>query len=400
MTWVWIFTSACWLALCVWLMRKRLSQRLTRILFVAGGLLHLAAFASPPYFSDDIARYQWDGIVATHGISPYRFAPNDSTLSWLHTQDLPERVTYPHIHTIYPPVAEWWFAASTWMFGETLWWKLPTFLAEMGALVLLMLLLRQRGLRPELVLIAALSPCMIFQFSMDAHVDVVMMFFVLASLYVVKDRPVLGGVLLAMGIGVKFLPVLFLPWLLYTMPRRKAAVYAISTLAASIVIVGVSYDPWMFVTLKTYASVWSANSAWHWMLHRVIDAPNTVRYVSAASAGIVIIVAWIRYRERPIIGMQLAMMAVLAFSPVTHPWYAVPVIAFAVLRPMRSSIVLAATMSFYGLFVMTQKESGVWLEHPAWLLLEYVPVYVALALDMRQPPLLLDERKSDYLGTT
>ncbi len=399
MTWAWIVASVCWLALCVWLMRSRVTPRMRRALLIVAGALHLAAFTVPPYFSDDISRYQWDGIVATHGISPYRYAPNDTTLRWLHTHDLPARVTYPHIHTIYPPVAEWWFAASTWAFGASIWWKLPTLLAELGVMILLMLFLRRWQRPPEYILIAALSPCMITQFSMDAHIDIVMMFFVLASLYMYQRRPAIGGVLLALGIGVKFLPALFLPWMLYALPRRKAVVFAITTAGTCAAIFLLSYDPWMFVALQKYASVWSANSAWHWILHRVTDDPRLVRYVSAGVAGVVMIAAWLRYRQRPEIGMQLSMMAVLAFSPVVHPWYAVPAIAFAVLRPMRSSIVFAAMVSIYGLFVLTQKESGVWLEHPAWLLLEYVPVYVALALDLRRPPLLLDEGQTDHFRT-
>jgi len=399
MTWIWIVTSACWLCFCVWMMRSRIAPWLTRTLLLVAGVVHLAAFLTPPFFSDDISRYQWDGIVATHGISPYQYAPNDVALTWLHTHDLPSRVTYPHIHTIYPPVAEWWFMASTYLFGETMWWKLPTFLAGIGVLILLMLLLRARDLRPELILIAALSPCMIFHFSMDAHIDIVMMFFVLASLYIYEKQPALGGVLLALSIGVKFLPVLFIPWLLYTLPRRNAVVFLCSAVTASGMIFALSYDPWMFVALQKYVSVWSANSAWHWTMHLVVDSPRVVRYASALLAGVVMIFAWMRYRLRPEIGMQLSMMAVIAFSPVVHPWYAVPVIVFAVLRPMRSSIVFAATVSLYGLFVLSQKESGVWLEHPAWLLLEYVPVYVALALDLRRPLLLLDERNSEHLST-
>lgn len=400
MTIVWIIASACWLFLSRWLIRRTCSQRLVTALIVVAALCHLAAFFVPPYYSDDISRYQWDGIVASHGISPYRYAPNDHALDGLHVADLPARVTFPHMHTIYPPVAEWWFAGSTWLFGESALWKLPTALAVVISLLLVWRILRERHLPQRYVLIAALSPVVILHGTMDAHIDVVMVMFLLMAVWVYKRRPVVAGIMLALGIGVKFLPFLFVPWMLRSLSRRHAVYLTVSMTVTCALILAVSYDPWMFTALKTYTSVWSANSIWPMLLHQLFVEPRTVRYVLFIAVAIMLAVVWFRRRENDIIGMQLFMMSVIVFSPVLHPWYVIPAIMFASIRPMRSTIVMAATLCVYGVIVEGQKESGVWLEHPALIICEIVPVIIALALDIVRPPLLLDEGAVQHRAST
>jgi len=37
-----------------------------------------------------------------------------------------------------------------------------------------------------------------------------------------------------------------------------------------------------------------------------------------------------------------------------------------------------------GLIIRHYIERGVWLEHPAWLVIEFVPVFVALWIDVRR----------------
>ncbi|MYS41893.1 hypothetical protein GTY23_11735, partial [Streptomyces sp. SID5998] len=89
-----------------------------------------AALAAPPRTSTDMYRYAWDGRVQSAGISPYAHPPAAPQLArlrdgWLfpsgaactgwgltRTSDgLCTRINRPTVPTIYPPVAEGWFAA-------------------------------------------------------------------------------------------------------------------------------------------------------------------------------------------------------------------------------------------------------------------------------------------------
>ena len=87
--------------------------------------LRAAALAGPPTTTDDFYRYSWDGRVQAAGINPYEYTPCSTRLDhlrepWLWPEERPCPLAYrPHgctrinrsgVPTIYPPVAEAWFA--------------------------------------------------------------------------------------------------------------------------------------------------------------------------------------------------------------------------------------------------------------------------------------------------
>ncbi len=68
-----------------------------------------------PRTSDDAYRYVWDGRVLLAGIDPYRFVPLDPALAHLRDPLLfpegePPLINRPRAPTIYPPIAQLWFA--------------------------------------------------------------------------------------------------------------------------------------------------------------------------------------------------------------------------------------------------------------------------------------------------
>src|SRR5690348_12957084 len=119
-----------------WLVR-RLPRRWAVGLIVAGGIaVQLAALSAPPRGSDDLYRYIWDGRVQAAGIDPYSYPPAAPQLAGLRDpflwpahaphcvapgarlDGLPgdmaapgcTRINRPVVPTIYPPVAEAYFA--------------------------------------------------------------------------------------------------------------------------------------------------------------------------------------------------------------------------------------------------------------------------------------------------
>src|SRR5512146_2483079 len=77
--------------------------RLKPILVVAA-LLRLPLLLAPPYLSNDVYRYVWDGRVQAAGVNPYRYVPAAAALEALRDDRI-----YPEINrreravTIYPP---------------------------------------------------------------------------------------------------------------------------------------------------------------------------------------------------------------------------------------------------------------------------------------------------------
>jgi hypothetical protein len=102
-----------------------------------------------------------------------------------------------------------------------------------------------------------------------------------------------------------------------------------------------------------------------------------------------------RWRMQPLTVAALFMNIVMVLSPVVHPWYLLAPLALMPLVPLRSVITWTFTMCLYAVGYSTYKGSGVWLEHPAALVLEFIPAMVALVIDVRRGPLsLLDEHRA------
>ena len=116
-----VFASLAWII--PWTIRASGSQRAGLLYFVLalGLLLRLAMLVSSPALEDDFYRYLWDGGVVSAGYNPYARSPNavfdvnaPEPLQQLAAESgaVIERVNHPHLKTIYPPVAQFWFAVA------------------------------------------------------------------------------------------------------------------------------------------------------------------------------------------------------------------------------------------------------------------------------------------------
>jgi alpha-1,6-mannosyltransferase len=180
-------------------------------------LLRLPVLAAPPFLSNDMYRYIWDGWVQARGINPYLYIPADPHLMFLR-----DAAVYPNInranyaHTIYPPAAEMLF----WLFSRigavlaapVLAMKCGMLAFEALAIWAILELLKDAGLPRRRVLIYAWNPVPLWEFAGSGHVDALAVgFAALALLAVSRGRSLLGGSALAAAVLVKFLPAVLLP---------------------------------------------------------------------------------------------------------------------------------------------------------------------------------------------
>src|SRR5207249_2739621 len=112
--------------IAAWLIFRARNARSTLIIvLVLAGIFRLSIVFAPPYLSDDIYRYVWDGRVQAAGINPYRYVPADE-----HLQSLRDEEIYPKInrrdyaHTMYPPAAEFMYFVTTRISESATWMKL------------------------------------------------------------------------------------------------------------------------------------------------------------------------------------------------------------------------------------------------------------------------------------
>ena len=203
-----IYLGAAWLSL-----RSRDSRSLLVVGLIFAALFRLSIIFYPPYLSDDIYRYVWDGRVQAAGINPYRYIPADEQLAGLRdTKIYPNISRRDYAHTIYPPVAEGAFFLITRVSQSVTWMKVFMVVSEALAVWALLQLLASFGLGRQRVLIYAWHPLTVWEFAGSGHVDALAIAFIaLALLARRKHGETLIGFWLACATCVKVFPAVLLP---------------------------------------------------------------------------------------------------------------------------------------------------------------------------------------------
>ncbi len=155
-------------------------------------------------------RYVWDGRVQAQGISPYLYPPNASELSYLRDKDVYPSINRKGVVTVYPPAAEASYATLWRILPDNIhWFQITMAVGGLLAGILLVGLLRDLGRSPERVLIYLWSPLLAFETAHSAHVDGLILPFLVGAWWArVRDRDNRVGILLGIATAMKFYPAL------------------------------------------------------------------------------------------------------------------------------------------------------------------------------------------------
>jgi len=203
-----LYFVAAWLIL-----RVGESKSTLIIVLVFAALFRLAIIFSPPYLSDDIYRYIWDGRVQAAGINPYRYIPADEALLKLRDENIYPKINRrDYARTIYPPVAEGIYFLTTRLSESVTWMKATMVAFEAVGMWAIIQLLASFGMPRGRILLYAWHPLGIWEFAGSGHVDAIAIAFIaLALLTSLKDSEVPTGVALACATLVKFFPIVLFP---------------------------------------------------------------------------------------------------------------------------------------------------------------------------------------------
>ncbi len=200
--------------IAAWLIVRARSARSTLIIvLVLAGIFRLSIVFAPPYLSDDIYRYVWDGRVQAAGINPYRYIPADK-----HLQGLRDEEIYPKInrrdyaHTMYPPAAEATYFLATRISESVTWMKLTMVGFELITVWILMELLSSFGMPRQRILIYAWHPLAVWEFAGSGHVDpLAFAFIALALLARRRNWETATGIALGFATLAKLFPIVLFP---------------------------------------------------------------------------------------------------------------------------------------------------------------------------------------------
>jgi hypothetical protein len=378
--------AACWAVAVV--AALRMPRRAIGLIVVFGLAIRVAALAGPPSISNDLFRYAWDGRVQASHIDPYAYPPGSPQLthlreSWLwpdadgcraiHVEPGCTRINRYEVRTIYPPVAEAWFAAVYRLAGTGARhkaWQLAGLATELGVLALLPAALRRHGRDPRWTALYALCPAPVVDVVNNGHVDGLAIFLVVAALLIVEPpvlrsrlgpvgRDLAVGALIGGAVAVKLYPALLLLALLGA-TRRAPLVSWLRTVGAATTVVLLVYLPHVVAVgwkvlgyLPGYLREEKYSQGGRFLLAGLLRLPpHAAAAASVLAVGVAVLWAAVRRPTVPQAACVILGVSLLAASPV-QSWYAISLLAVVTVaaRPVWAAVLVAGYPYYWAVIV-------------------------------------------------
>ena len=368
---------------------------------VIARLLLLGAF---PQLSDDVYRFIWDGRLINQGVNPFAQAPvyymqEGHQLPGL-TPELFSRLNSQKYFTVYPPAAQFTFAAGTWAFPHSLYgaaavMKLFLLFAEVGTLALMLKLLRRWHLPEKGVLLYALNPMILVEVMGNLHFEGAMIFFLLLSLWwLTSERYGPSTVAFAFSVASKLLPLLFGFFLIRRLGwRRSIGYFALAGLVLLLLfspLLSGAFFSGMGSSLGLYFRNFEFNAGLYYLLKWAgyqFWGYHTMKYLGMALAtctflGVTLAALRDRrqdWRSLPPL-MLFAICLYLFLSPTVHPWYTALPLALAPFTRFRFPVLWTALASLtYVNYSYAGYSENMWVVGG-----EYVAVFSVAAWEWRR----------------
>ena len=368
-------------------------------------LFRLGLIFQPPFYSDDLYRYLWDGHVQAAGhLNPYRYAPADPAVAGLRIDAL-ARVNHPEIPTLYPPVAQIFFAAVAALGGSVPLLKSLLVLCDLAGIQVIRAMLRRVGANEGRVALYAWSPLVVAEVAGNGHIDVLaVLLFFLGIHLIIEARWRVSTTVLGLAVGAKLVPLAAFPALARRVPARYWWFAPAVMLGITLPYLGAGSS--LGLGLWEYAGRWRHNdslfaillggleaahptqalkTAIFWLQQRLGDSDAIqvlyrsvypvylARWCAAALWGALALEVF-RRRLPPVRGSFILIAAALLLSPTVHPWYVLWIVPFLALRPE------PAWVLFTGLVPLSYLIGSSSVTEVTIRIIEYLPLFVLLLL--------------------
>src|SRR6516164_444012 len=219
------------------------ASRAAFILLIFGAVVFRATlWPMEPTLSDDLQRYRWEGKLQANGWNPYAIAPNDPRLDPLrdkYYEIMPGR----EIPAIYPPATELLLRATWKLFPGPTAFKTPFTAADVLVMLLLAWMFRGESDRTFRLGVYAWNPLVIVEFAGSSHNDVLALLGIVCGLALVRSRPAIAAVPVALAAMAKVFPAVLLPvWIRRAgWPEKRAGWFAAALVALTLLLVLAPY---------------------------------------------------------------------------------------------------------------------------------------------------------------
>jgi hypothetical protein len=339
-------------------------------------VFRLLFIGTPPWLSDDVYRYLFEGQAFFEGHNPYVTPP--TAIDGMNDA-LRGRVNHSEIPTIYPPVALALFQVLARLGGAVWTAQLAAATADMAVVAAL---LRAGPQVRSFALLYAVHPLPILESASSAHLEP----FAIALLAWACLSPRLGPALTLLGAGLKVFPALILP---FAIVRGRSAFAWLSLIAALLAILLVSGP---FLQAGTGAGTAATNYARHWSFNGLtwpvltsVLTPLHARLLIAVFFVAIYGVALWRCWAHPIALWCAVGGAFLALTPTAHPWYALWfVVPAGWLGLSVAGWTATSVLGSYAVLSTFDAVSGAWAETPWLWAVTWLLILVATAWELRR----------------
>lgn len=371
-------------------------------IFALGFVIRLSLFVAQPQWSDDYPRFLWDGQLLQSGVNPYsetpsEFLTNHSEEASPYLLDLYHSMNSPNYYSVYPPMDQAVFWLSSSLANENtskgiMMLRIFIILSEIGVFFLLLKLLEIKTIALSTISLYWLNPLIVMELTGNLHFEGLVLFFVLAALiFLTKDKLGWSGAFWGFSIGLKLLPLIFLPaFLAYSKTRKSTSFWIGASIAIVFSFCCLLIDSsWVnfFTSLKLYQGKFEFNASIYYLLREVgfwIEGYNTIATLSKIlSATTLILIAYVTWKNKPKSILQVVDLFILAYliylllQPIIHPWYLIPGIGLSIISQRKAFLL----WSFAVIFSYQAYDNSVFQEQPIFLFLEYIPLALAIYWD-------------------
>ncbi|MGI0105243.1 polyprenol phosphomannose-dependent alpha 1,6 mannosyltransferase MptB [Salinimicrobium sp. WS361] len=359
-----------------------------KILLTAAIIFRLLFLIAAPNLSQDFFRFIWDGRLLLEGINPYLMTPaeyfSSGDLPFSEAQELYEGMGSLSAGnpTNYPPLNQFFFALAALLggnsiLGSIIWLRIFIIAADIGIFYFGRKLLRNLKLPESNIFLYLLNPLVIIELTGNLHFEGVMLFFLLAALYLLQcQKWLFSALFFSCSIAVKLIPLIFLPLLIRKLGWKKALGYY----AATGIILLLFFLPFLsgvfaenfFSSINLWFQKFEFNAGIYYLIRWIgyeVEGYNIIGYAGPVLAGVVfvsILIMAILERNHKMRGLLTSMMfgmfIYLSLSTTVHPWYlATPLLLSVFTRYKFVQVWSLMVVLSYFAYSQTNYEENLWL---------------------------------------
>lgn len=327
----------------------------TRLLLGMGILFRLIFWTAVPNLSQDFYRFIWDGQLIAHGYNPFLHIPSQASGELMelipHARELVIGMgdLSARNYSNYPPVNQFAFSLSAWLGGSSIPAQILVLrgiliAADIGIFYFGRKLLTLINVSPHMIFWYFLNPLVIIELTGNLHFEgFMLLFFVMGLHFIFAEKVTPGAVFYGLSIGVKLIPLMFLPLFLKHLKLKHALLFymVVGLVLAMCLLPFYSMD--MVQNFGDTLSLWFSNFEFNAGIYNAVkhlglqigEKPwEMVKSYGKLVPIIVLVVVFfatlLRNNKNPRIlmaSMLLVLTAYYLLSATVHPWY----IAFLVL---------------------------------------------------------------------